>query len=105
MKKKRRADAHALTRHHRKAKCLLGSDKPENISMVQRNHHEAFHLLFGFGDPTLIVKRINEIWIDPKYAVVLVEVIKPELLDAHIKNIVTVMSDPDYPPMKKHTDP
>lgn len=68
------------TRHHRKPRCCGGSDCEENISWVPSNQHEAYHILFGHGgDVNLTVKRLNELWIDPKYQLVVVEVIKLEI--------------------------
>lgn len=60
------------TRHHRKAKFEGGTDDKENISRVPDKWHKAFHLLFGHGNPHTVAKRLNELWIDPQYELVVV---------------------------------
>lgn len=65
--------------HHRKPKCLGGSDEPSNLSRVLLTKHRAFHQLFGHGgDVRLIAKQLNDIWLDPKYQFVVVEIINPK---------------------------
>lgn len=60
-------------RHHRKSKGSGGSNEPRNISVVPRNKHIAFHLLFGAGNPHEIARLLNQIWIDPDYRFVVIE--------------------------------
>lgn len=60
-------------RHHRKPRSIGGTDDPENISIVPRNKHEAWHLLFSNFEPELIVEIINKFWIDPEYALTAVK--------------------------------
>ena len=54
---------HSLTKHHRKMRCRGGDDSNDNISMVEEQHHRAFHLLFGNGTPEQIAKKLNDIWL------------------------------------------
>jgi len=60
------------TKHHRRAKSLGGRGNRENISRVKDNAHQAFHLLFGNGNPVQIAKELNEKWVDKRYRVVIV---------------------------------
>lgn len=55
------------TKHHRKAVSQGGDSSDKNISIVPRNKHEAWHLLFNEGNPEYVRDTINEIWIDPDY--------------------------------------
>lgn len=57
------------TEHHRKAKSSGGSNNPLNILLVSKAKHQAFHTLFGVGDPKHIEYELNHIWIDPAYIV------------------------------------
>jgi hypothetical protein len=61
-----------MTRHHRKARCIGGKTKQSNISVVSATRHEAFHTLFGIGDPELIARYLTNVWIDPDYEMVAV---------------------------------
>ena len=64
------------TIHHRRPLCCQGSDVPENISIVPRNKHDAWHTLFSHGgDVHRVAKIINEVWIDPAYRFIVVEVV------------------------------
>lgn len=46
-------------RHHRRARSLGGSNDTDNIALVDGNLHQAYHLLFGPGDPSLVVALLN----------------------------------------------
>ena len=59
------------SRHHRRSKYEQGSNNPENISIVTKNRHRAFHLLFRHGNPQYIAEQLNKIWLDPAYEVVI----------------------------------
>lgn len=59
------------TRHHRKGKCYGGSDHESNISIVSRKKHQAYHTLFGDAYLPDVVRQLNEIWIDPKYEIII----------------------------------
>lgn len=63
----------ARDRHHRKARCIGGGGNARNISNVRTDLHRAYHKLFGHGDPEVIVRILNTIWIDPKYELVVRE--------------------------------
>ena len=60
-------------RHHRKPKSLGGRNNPENISIVQKRHHQMFNELFG-SNPTAheVAQILTDVWIDPKYRIVVV---------------------------------
>jgi len=59
-----------LTRHHRKARKNSGTNDQSNISMVPRKHHEAFHILFKTDSVYKIAEKLNNIWIDPEYRLI-----------------------------------
>lgn len=58
-----------ITKHHRRMRCHNGGDEPENISLVPRKKHEAFHRLFGNMTTREIVKLLNDVWIDPLWEI------------------------------------
>jgi len=61
-----------LSRHHRKPVKNGGSDHPNNISLVSKTKHQAFHTLFGTMDPQGIADELNNTWIDPNYRLIVV---------------------------------
>ena len=54
-----------MTRHHRTCRANGGTDEPENISIVPRKRHEAWHTLFGSKCVERIVEDLNNIWLPP----------------------------------------
>lgn len=54
-------------KHHRKPRSLGGDNSKENISVVDRDKHDAWHLLFKNHPPERIAIIINNIWLDPNY--------------------------------------
>jgi len=61
---------HDMSRHHRKPKSLGGNGYPRNISTVNATDHMAWHRLFKNGTPYEIATKINEVWLDPDYILV-----------------------------------
>ena len=59
-----------ITRHHRKPRCAGGTDAERNISLVKRDHHRAYHMLFDSGTPEIVAKRLNKLWIDPDFVMI-----------------------------------
>jgi hypothetical protein len=59
-------------KHHRKPRSLGGTNDPLNISVVPREKHEAWHLLFSNGTPDQIADIINQFWLDPDWFLVAV---------------------------------
>lgn len=59
-------------RHHRKPRSIGGTNDHENISIVPRNKHEAWHLLFANCTPDQIAEIISQFWLDPAYCLVAV---------------------------------
>jgi len=59
-----------ITRHHRKPRCKGGDDSERNISLVNREHHRAYHRLFDEGHPSKVAERLNKYWIDPDYVMI-----------------------------------
>ncbi len=62
-----------LTRHHRLPKSSNGSDKLDNISLVPLKKHQYFHGLFGTDDVYKIAEKLNKIWIDPRFELIVRE--------------------------------
>ena len=58
---------HHDTRHHRRCRSNGGSNNESNISVVPKNKHEAFHLLFNNMEAPEIAATLNRIWIDPAW--------------------------------------
>lgn len=54
-------------KHHRKPRSLGGENSKENISLVDRDKHNAWHLLFKNHPPERIAIIINNVWLDPEY--------------------------------------
>jgi hypothetical protein len=53
----------SYTRHHRQCKSNNGSDDPDNISIVPRHYHYAWHLMFSNMKPETIAQVISDRWI------------------------------------------
>lgn len=54
-------------KHHRKPRSLGGNNSERNISKVNRDKHDAWHLLFRNYNPHQIATIINNVWLDPDY--------------------------------------
>jgi hypothetical protein len=54
-------------KHHRKPRSLGGDNSPRNISIVNRDKHSAWHLLFKNYPPEQIAFIINNVWCDKDY--------------------------------------
>jgi hypothetical protein len=65
-----RNNAQERTKHHRKPRSLGGTNSKANISIVPRNKHEAWHLLFSNLTPEQIAEVMNYFWVDPDYFMV-----------------------------------
>lgn len=63
-------------KHHRRPRSIGGTNDTRNISIVPRNKHESWHLLFANCTPAQIAEIINEFWLDPDYFLVAVPRIK-----------------------------
>lgn len=61
-----------MTRHHKKPKSIGGSDSPENISMLPKNLHSAWHCLFKTYDAHRIASLINKYYLDPAFEFIVV---------------------------------
>lgn len=62
-----------LSDHHRRCRSNGGLTTKENVTQVLESHHRAFHLLFLNKDTYEIARILNEIWIDPRYILVVKE--------------------------------
>ncbi len=57
--RKARINPNKLTRHHRKPRRLGGGNEKENIIMIRRDEHEAWHTLFNHMQAYQICTIIN----------------------------------------------
>jgi hypothetical protein len=60
-------------RHHRRCKSNGGKNSPTNIAIVDRRKHVAFHMLFANQSAEGIAETLNQVWIDPKYMLIVKE--------------------------------
>lgn len=58
------ADIH---RHHRRPRSIGGTNAGNNISLVHRDEHMAWHRLFKNFSAQAIAEIISSTWLDPKY--------------------------------------
>lgn len=58
------------TRHHRRCRSRGGSSRPENISIVARKYHEAWHVLTENRHPIDIARMLTEVYIDPEWMLI-----------------------------------
>lgn len=77
--------------HHRRARSLGGTNEKRNTVTVRRTKHEAFHKLFGAGDPLEVAKILNETWLDPDYV----------MIPVHKADIARLLAHFDYKKYKK----
>lgn len=54
-------------RHHRVCRSNGGQNDDSNISIVDRDVHEAYHRLFHNYDVHKIAKILNDVWIGIEY--------------------------------------
>jgi hypothetical protein len=57
-------------RHHRLPTSRKGKSTPENISIVSKRLHQAYHQLFQNKSPEEIARDLTSTWIDPDYYMV-----------------------------------
>lgn len=62
---------HSITRHHRITRSAGGDNSERNISLVQEQHHRAWHLLFRDDSPEEIVKKLNAVWMPPDCKIII----------------------------------
>lgn len=61
-----------LDKHHRKCRSRGGNNSEDNIAIVRKDLHVAWHKLFGNATPEEVAEIISRTWIDPKYKLVAV---------------------------------
>jgi hypothetical protein len=61
-----------VDRHHRRPRSRGGTDHPDNISIVRRADHKAYHRLFGNMLADEIAAMLTDTWIDSDYYLVAV---------------------------------
>lgn len=59
-----------MERHHRLPRSRGGTNHDRNISMVERRHHQAWHLLFSNMEADEVADAITDLWIDPDFYLV-----------------------------------
>ena len=74
MSKEKDPSRHILTRHHLQCRSNGGGNKDINISMIPRNQHFAWHLLFSNMLPNTICHIINDKFLDGRWRFVCVDV-------------------------------
>lgn len=72
MKQLKQETGVSYTRHHKKCRSNGGNDDPDNISIVPRHYHQAWHLIFSNMTPETIARVINDRWIPKDYKFVCV---------------------------------
>lgn len=56
-----------MDKHHRLPRTRGGSNSAENISIVERRLHVAWHALVGNMTAPEIARMLSDTWIDPEY--------------------------------------
>jgi hypothetical protein len=59
-------------RHHRKPRSIGGKNNKENVSILPRKKHVAWHVLFQNYDAPTIAEVINQFYLDPDWFMVAV---------------------------------
>ena len=115
-KRKRRRYRHrspprGTNRHHRLPKSRGGRDSGQNISVVPVNQHQAWHTMFNNMQAWEIADKINRVWLDPEYELVLVRRgempndKQPELpFDERFRQAEQYALDLPEPPQPKRSD-
>lgn len=57
--------------HHRRPVVLGGTNESRNLSLLPKDKHRAWHILFSTSPPAHIVALINRLYLDPDYELVL----------------------------------
>ena len=61
-----------MDKHHRLPRSKGGNSSAGNISVVPINEHRAWHRLFGNKTPEEIARIISNVWIEPKFYMIVV---------------------------------
>lgn len=56
-----------MDRHHRLPRSRGGSNKPDNISIVEQKQHRAWHMIVGNMTAIEVARMLSDTWIDPNY--------------------------------------
>lgn len=67
---RRKGTPRVYDRHHRKCRSHGKSEHPENVVLVRKDEHRAFHLLFADMRPHEVAARLSALWIDPEWVLV-----------------------------------
>ena len=73
MTKEKDPSRHDLTRHHLQCRSNGGGNGDSNISLVPKNQHSAFHLLFSNMLPPTICHILNDKFLDRRYKFICVD--------------------------------
>lgn len=61
-----------MERHHRLPRSRGGGSSPDNIAIVSRDLHRAWHLIVGNMDAEEVAAMLTDTWIDPNFYLVAV---------------------------------
>ena len=64
---------HETSHHHRRMKCHQGDSSPQNISVVDKKKHEAYHTLFQSMTAEKMCDELNANWIDIRFKFICVK--------------------------------
>lgn len=67
---KKRKSPRRMERHHRLPRSRGGRSSPDNIVVVDRDDHRAWHRLVGNMDAEEVASMLTDTWIDPDYYLV-----------------------------------
>jgi hypothetical protein len=68
----RKREPRQMDRHHRLPRSRGGSNSPHNISIVEKQLHQAWHKLVGNMNAQEVASMLSDTWIDPDYYLVAV---------------------------------
>lgn len=61
-----------MDKHHRLPRSRGGGNHGNNISIVERNQHRAWHLLVGNMTAPEVARMLSDVWIDSNYYLIAV---------------------------------
>jgi hypothetical protein len=77
-----------LVRHHKQCRSNGGDNEKANISIVQEDHHRAWHTIFSNLLPPTISFIINDKWLDPRWKMLCVRTEKYSEARRAIKHLL-----------------
>ena len=86
-KKPKDPTRHDENRHHLQCRSNGGSNKDENISILPRNQHCAYHLLFSNMLPPTISHILNDKFLDRRWKMVCVDIRHYDKVQAFVRQL------------------